>query len=33
MPDKRTSHIVLQMPRRLEPGRIWLRASFGFVSY
>jgi hypothetical protein len=33
MADKSTSHLVLQMPRRLELCRMWLRASFGFVSY
>jgi hypothetical protein len=33
MANKSTTHNVLHMPRRLEPGRIWLRASFDFVSY
>jgi hypothetical protein len=28
-----TTHNVLQMPKRLEHGRDWLRASFGCVSY
>ncbi len=32
MADKSTTHNVLQMPGRLEPSRIWLRASFDFFS-
>jgi hypothetical protein len=33
MADKSTTHNVLHKPRRLDPSRIWLRASFDFVSY
>lgn len=28
-----TTHNVLQTPKRLEHGRLWLRASFDCVSY